>query len=359
MRRAEIVMLSAIAAAGLIGSPASAGSDLSGLRLADLHLSAITTVQHWAAFIYGIRPVSERLFQPAPAATMLSPSCSSIPTNQAGSAPQMNPDGSSTQTFCGADGRYATVTGWYDKQTHMQLSWLTTIYYPDGLREVVHGEFHDSFWRPGKSSFRQYDIAHTLSTGDRALYSQVLEFVPLFPGAPPSLIVGISSVGDLILADGRTAHFRLIQPRPRDQSQVTDVLDLDLPGGEHLQWQVPTIAGRPWLESSAGGTYTTPDRSVNFCLTRDGEETYTWTISDAQGLNGLFRLNSDFSGQGQAREGNRLEFLGRWDSRAQGTVLLADGQAAVAGPSAGAQAFGNLRFDHLAVANGPAPGFGG
>ena len=48
--------------------------------------------------------------------------------------------------------------------------------------------------------------------------------------------------------------------------------------------------------------------------------------------------------------------MGSWNPQARATILLADGQAAVAGPSAGAQDFGNLRFRALGLANAPTPG---
>jgi hypothetical protein len=344
MRARNPVLLSLAAVVGLVATQELGADDLSGLRLAELHLSAITIVQHLAAFTYGIRPMPASRFQPSTSPPTPGPSCTT---------PSVSPGGTPSTTFENPDGSCVTITdrghGSFDK----------VVDYPDGLRDTVQGTARERICGNDDTCSQRFDIHHTLSsrTKDRASngkesadYAETL----FFYRSSLRVYKRIAS-GEMVLADRRQAHFDLVQDRPLDQGEYTDIMDIDLPGGEHLQWRVTVDGDGARLDLPARGTYTAQGQSIDFCLVRGGSS-YTWTITDARGLDGQFKLQPDFSGQGRALRNGRVEFVGRWNAKAQGTVLLANGQAAVAGPSAGAEAFGRLRFSGFAVANAPTPG---
>lgn len=334
--RYRLLVTGAILAASLVGASLVPGqgwgaTGLAGLRLAQEHLSAIIVVQRWAEFAYDLRP-------------RIMGGCT--PTF---SDPVEHPDGSFTQSFVNEDCSRGTITSKPD------LSFRTVIRYPDGFGETVTGVTSD-FTRPPDIGPQQYDVQHVLSTGDRATYRERLQLVEFFPNV--FFITRIDTTGTLTLASGRRATFTFAQgvDLPRD------LFDVRLPGGERLHWEIPVdFDGLPDLSRPAPGTYRVGSQKLDFAvvgegLAGEGGRFTRWTLRDNRGLDGLFNLNADFSGRGRALRRGRLQFVGSWNRKAVGTVLLANGQAAVAGPSAGAQDFGNTRFRGLALANAPHPG---
>ncbi len=329
----------------LAGAAADANRDLDALRTAQSHLSAVLTVQRFARFTYG-----------------LSPEAGHLPVVE---EPEPHGEGAQIQRFRYLDARGRVLGGGYVIQ-QPDLSFRTHIRFPDGLTEDVVGKAGDFRLPPdpkGKEPFgelpQRFDIVHRLSTGDVVRYCQELELQEDLFGAFP---INITSTGELRLGSGQTVRFTLCQPRPLELTGFTDQLDVRFGGGERLRWEVPVgLDELPLLDQPAAGTFTAQGRAMRFELTGTGRAgeggSYNrWSLGDRRGLNGVFLLNPDFSGQGRAQRRRSLEFVGRWSPSARGNLLLADGQLAAAGPSAGAQALGNLRFSGMVVAYGPAPG---
>jgi hypothetical protein len=108
--------LSAIVLVALTAGRACAQRDVTGPASAQLHLSAVTTVQHWLRLAYGALPMTR---QP------------SDPGNG--------------------------------------LSYTYELCYSDGTREIVIGEAQSFLPAPGKQLVSlQWDVVHLLSMGGRA-----------------------------------------------------------------------------------------------------------------------------------------------------------------------------------------------
>ena len=332
-------LLAVIVGAALCATRASARSGVAEIKLAEQHLSAVRTVQRWAAFAYGLR---------APVANPCQPMIGDV---------VFNPDGSTSQHFVNEDCSQADVT------VQPDTSFTTDIKYPGGLEEHVQGVASD-FVIPDPPLFpQQFDITHTLSTGDRAHYVQKFQLED--NGTGLLFIVNTTTDGTLTLGSGETAKLHFVQPRPSNATAFTDVLDLTLPSHEKLHWEVPitrffddfgNLGEEVDFTRPAPGSYQAGASSIDFQVLGANDRFNRWLLGDGGKLSGQFVLNQDFSGSGRALRGKQLVFVGKWDVRARGTILLADGQAAVAGPSRGATDFGNLRFRALGLANAPAPG---
>jgi hypothetical protein len=339
MKRPQM-MIALLACAALLGSAEARGSkDLETIRLAQQHLSAVVTVQRFAKFLYNIgfaRPLE-------------------VKKNGLGNV-ITTPEGAVTQRIFFTDGSEALLT----KETDFTSA---EVHYHDGRREsirTVAGVL-------GKVT------QHFLSTGDLARYVELDRNNPRDPTGDSIL------EGEMIQARGVRSTFRKTNFFSALDPFNLDVLEVDLPNNEHLHWEVRVTdgqsddrpAGIPLFDQPTTGSYRAGKKTIQFDLrsaATDDEESAgrrtsadpapttfdRWSFADGA-TTGEFSLNPDFSGQGSARTPGSLLFLGRWNTQARGTLLLADGQAQAAGPSAGAQAFGNVVFNRAILALAPKP----
>jgi hypothetical protein len=345
MNRKKLAVLAALLISGLGATRVQGASGVRELRLAQQHLSAVLLVQRWAEIGYRIGPAPEE-------------TCEPIPPDGVPAVPVEQPDGS-FRIFR----RSLDCSEGFTEFREGSADFLVQTRRTDGVQETA--TFVASGFVPDIDPpvVQAYDVDHRLSTGDSARYTVRFE-VLAFPEFGFFLITGQTTEGEMISASGETVQFLWVQPRPLLDEfplRYTDTLDLTLPSRERLHWEIPVVNtdfgdvidfSRP-----APGTYRAGTSRINFTVSGSEGQFRQWTISDGRGLSGLFNLNQDFSGRGRALRRRKLQFVGSWNTQARGTVLLANGQAAVAGPSAGAQDFGAMRFRALGLANAPAPGF--
>lgn len=332
--------LAVILGAALGATRASARSGIAELRLAQEHLSAVRVVQRWVAIAYNVHP---------DAANGCTPSFGDF---------TFNDDGSFSQQSVGQDCSTSDLLGQLDG------SFKVTTHYPDGLSEQVTA-VAGNFLIPDPPLLpQQFEFTDQLSTGDRAHY--IVKFDLEDNGTGNLFIVNTTTDGTLTTASGQTFQIHFVQPRPTDATTFTDTLDVTLPGHERLHLQIPSQEafnqlGNPVetidFTRPVAGSYTAGTNTIRFQVEGDGNRFTRWSLGDGGKLAGIFALNQDFSGSGRALKGRQLQFVGKWDQKARGTILLSDGQAAVAGPSRGASDFGNLKFRAFGLANAPSPGF--
>src|SRR5690349_18431554 len=137
IRRLAVPMI-AIAVVGLVVSGTAGGDEMSILQLAELHLSAVVTVQRWTEFAYGLRPTGNLQCEPIP------------------SYSTFGPDGSITIHFRNPDCTTGTSTSW----PMQDRSFITRLQYPDGLEETIQAEVGQPF--PGASApLGQFASSHT------------------------------------------------------------------------------------------------------------------------------------------------------------------------------------------------------
>src|SRR5688572_3496850 len=125
MKRPPFLLLILLATAGVGVARAQVSRDLAALRLAQLNLSAIITVQRWAEVAYDLVPPPGRGCPPSV------------------SEPVFHPDGSTSQAFVNEDCSRGTVTTFRDG------SFRTEITHVNGLRETIRGVVTNVVSQPG------------------------------------------------------------------------------------------------------------------------------------------------------------------------------------------------------------------
>jgi hypothetical protein len=297
------------------------------------HLDAVVVVQRSAKFLYDLG---------------YSPHVAGLHCAEFRGVPVRNPDSSTIQFVRLEDCteiEYLVYNGASSAE----------IFYPDRTRESIRRV----------NGVLGAVTEHVLSRGDVSRYTVI-------PRTSPADPLPEVTEGEIVLANGARANFRIGRFILTYEEHDVDLIDVILPNGNRLHWEVPVTdsdhapAGRPILEDSAPGYYIAGKRRIDFALVQrraqgpeatDTSGAYNrWKLRGPGGLLGAFGLAPDFSGAGQSTIGGKLFFVGSWDQHAHAIVTLGSGASITADPSAGAIAFGNAAFNKAIIDNAPQPG---
>lgn len=304
---------------GSARGPVSAGS-----RSASDQVASAVFVQQWGQILWGL---------------VTSQTGTQTPTF---GPPVFNPDGSISQSFTGADGTEAVITGFLDGSVRLDIT------HPDGTTQTVLQSVpqFDSVsktttdWQVTSSD--GLSVTYTSVVDDRGTIFDMSDDTTELQGSAV-LPGGLSQQFTVLTANGQTA----VQAQQSDGSSFTLTVPLSAPEFMYPDFSQPTT-----------GTYSNTDSNIRFTLASTANTSSRWAGMSAdlgRGVAGQFSLNADFSGSGQLRQQGELMALLSWTATGETEVSFLTAERSDTAPAGAALDYLMHRWQTLTALLAPAP----